>query len=883
MTETPTDRTIHLEDYTPPDYRVETVDLHFDLGEEVTTVTATQRIVANHRGEDRPLVLYGADLDLVGIRLNGRELGPDDYRLLDESLIIDSPGETFTLEVVTRLHPAANTALEGLYVSGGNFCTQCEAEGFRKITYFPDRPDVMAVYTTTLVADRQRYPVLLANGNRVEQGEIGEDRHYARWHDPFPKPSYLFALVAGDLACVEDGFTTASGREVAIRFYVQHGNEQRCAHAIQSLKQAMRWDEQVYGREYDLDIYMVVAVDDFNMGAMENKGLNVFNTAYVLAEPDTATDTDFVNVASVIAHEYFHNWSGNRVTCRDWFQLSLKEGFTVFRDQQFTADTTDPVVKRIDDVRLLRNVQFREDAGPMAHPVRPASYQEINNFYTATVYNKGAEVVRMLHTLLGKNIFRRGTDLYFDRHDGQAVTTDDFVAAMETASGRDLGQFKRWYDQAGTPVVTVDRHYDAANRRYTLTLRQACPPTPGQAEKQAFHIPVKTALLDRAGRPMPLRLQGEVRAQGRERVLELVRDQQTFVFVDVPEPPVPSLLRGFSAPVRLEQDLADDELAFLMAHDNDDFNRWEAGQQLAVRVMLGLVGELQAGNAPALDEALATAFGKTLENTQLRPALVAETLTLPAEDYVAEFMPVVDPQAIHDARQFLRRALADRYREPLVDRYHALAESGEHSLDAEAMGRRRLRNLCLDYLLQGSDTRLHALAAAQYEQGGNMTDVIAALTGLVHAGSPNREAVLEDFHARWRNEPLVLNKWFAIQAGAPLPDTLDVVQSLTEHEDFTYHNPNRVRSVIATFGMRNSVRFHQADGAGYRFLADQVLRLDDINPQIAARLVSPLSQWRRYDEVRQAGMRAELQRILDTPGLSRDVFEIVSKSLRETD
>jgi len=869
--------TIYLKDYAPFPFRAEGIDLTFELEETRTRVTARSRWQRQGAGALR---LDGQELELVAVRLDGRALTADDYAVDADALTIAQVPESFTLEIETLINPAANTALEGLYVSGGNFCTQCEAEGFRKITYFPDRPDVMTVYTTTLIAEQARYPVLLSNGNRVAEGERDDGRHYATWHDPFPKPCYLFALVAGDLDCVEDSFTTMSGREVALRLYVRSHDLDKTAHAMASLKRAMAWDEEAYGREYDLDIYMIVAVSDFNMGAMENKGLNVFNSRYVLASPDTATDADYVAIEGVIGHEYFHNWSGNRVTCREWFQLSLKEGFTVLRDQQFTTAMLGSAVPRIDDVRLLRAHQFQEDAGPLAHPVRPQSYQEINNFYTLTVYEKGAEVVRMLHTLLGAELFRKGTDLYFTRHDGQAVTTDDFVQAMMDVSGRDLNQFKRWYDQAGTPRIAVERTFDAARQTCTLTLRQSCPPTPGQEQKLPFHIPVRAALLDGKGKPLSLRLEGEAATTDKERVLELTAVEQSFTFSDVAAEPVPSLLRGLSAPVKLELELDDAELAFLMSHDNDSFNRWEAGQQLALRVLLRLIDMLRSDDAPVLDEKFSAAFARTLADGTTDPALVAEALTLPAEEYVAEFMTVVDPRAIHVARQYLRRSLAVAHRHAMLDIYQRLTDAGPYRLDAAAMGQRRLRNLCLGYLVELGNDEVRSLAMSQLRLGANMTDVMAALTALVHSGAPERSEALAAFHARWRDEALVLDKWFAIQATAPVPDTLEQVKRLAASPDFTLKNPNRVRSLVGAFSARNPLCFHQADGSGYAFLADYVCELNTLNPQIAARLLTPLTQWRRYDVARQELMRAQLERISALSRLSRDVAEVVEKSLK---
>jgi len=869
--------TVYLKDYTPYPFRIESIDLRFELDESRTHVTARTRWQRQAAG---PLRLDGQELELAALRLDGKLLTANDYTVDADTLTIAQLPDRFTLEIETIINPAANTALEGLYVSGGNFCTQCEAEGFRKITYFPDRPDVMTVYTTTLIAAQARYPVLLSNGNLVAQGERDDGRHYATWHDPHPKPCYLFALVAGDLDCVEDSFTTRSGREVALRLYVRSHDLDKTEHAMASLKRAMAWDEEAYGREYDLDIYMIVAVSDFNMGAMENKGLNVFNSRYVLASPETATDADYVAIEGVIGHEYFHNWSGNRVTCRDWFQLSLKEGFTVLRDQQFTTAMLGSAVPRIDDVRLLRAHQFQEDGGPLAHPVRPQSYQEINNFYTLTVYEKGAEVVRMLHTLLGPELFRRGTDLYFARHDGQAVTTDDFMQAMMDVSGRDLTRFKRWYDQAGTPRITAERSYDAAEQRYTLTLRQSCPSTPGQAHTLPFHVPVRMALLDASGAPLPLCLEDEVASTGTERVLELTAEEQSYTFVDVASEPVPSLLRGFSAPVRLEFELADAELAFLMGHDNDSFNRWEAGQQLALRVLLRLIDAVARGDSPVLDANFSTAFARTLADATLDPALIAEALTLPAEEYVAEFMDVVEPQVIHAAHQWLRHSLALAHRAALLETWQRLADEGPYCIDAAAMGRRRLRNLCMGYLVELGDDAGRNLAISQFHAGTNMTDVQAALTALAHSGAPECSEALATFYARWRDEALVLDKWFSIQATAPLPGTLAQVKRLAASPDFNIKNPNRVRSLVGAFCARNPVGFHAADGSGYAFLADYVCELNALNPQIAARLLTPLTQWRRYDAARQALMQAQLRRIGGLADVSRDVAEVVEKSLK---
>jgi aminopeptidase N len=873
-----TPRTVFLKDYVPPAWRVSRVELDFQLDPACTRVRSRMSLARTGAG-DQPLMLHGQDLTLVALSVDGRPLSAGAWRQEGEQLWVQDLPARCELTVETEIHPDRNTALEGLYVSGGNFCTQCEAEGFRRITWFPDRPDVMAEYRVRMEADKAACPVLLSNGNLVDSGDLPQGRHYAVWHDPFPKPSYLFALVAGDLACQEGHFVTRSGREVALRIYVQHHNLDKCDHAMRSLTKAMRWDEDMFGREYDLDTYMIVAVDDFNMGAMENKGLNIFNSKYVLARPDTATDDDFVAIESVIAHEYFHNWSGNRVTCRDWFQLSLKEGLTVFRDQEFTADQSLRTVKRIDDVQRLRSLQFPEDMGPMAHPVRPQSYMEINNFYTMTVYEKGAEVVRMIQTLLGRDVFRRGLDLYFERHDGQAVTTDDFLRAMEDAAARDLSRFRRWYDQAGTPVLNVSGAYDAGAQRFRLTVRQSCPPTPGQAEKLPLHIPLAMALLDRAGREIPLRLEGEASAGGGERVLELTAPDHVFVFEGVHEAPVPSLLRDFSAPVTLRYPYTDEELAFLMARDTDEFNRWEAGQQYAVRVLLRLVEDHQAGRPLVMEPRFVESVDQVLTHTALDPALVAEALTLPGESYLADHMKVADVDAIHTARQFARQALGGQLAVRWRETYERHSATDAHSLDADAMGRRRLANLALAYLVAADPVEGRSLAHRQFRDACNMSESMGALRALMDCVCEERDAALAAFEARWKDEPLVLDKWFSLQAASSVPGALQRVRGLMGHPGFNMRNPNRVRALIGAFVTANPVHFHAADGSGYDFLAEQVLSLDPLNSQVAARLVKALSRWKRFDKPRQAAMRAALERIVGTSGLSRDVYEITSRSL----
>ncbi|MGQ0675184.1 MAG: aminopeptidase N [Rhodospirillales bacterium] len=875
-------RAVRLADYAPPDFLVDTVELEFDLAESATVVRARLALRRNPASPaGRPLVLDGQHLQLVSVALDGRPLEPGDYRVDAEHLTIAAVPGRFTLDSVTRIDPAANTALEGLYLSSGNFCTQCEAEGFRRIAYYPDRPDVMARFSTTIRADKERYPVLLSNGNRVESGDLKDGRHFARWRDPFPKPCYLFALVAGRLVSLDDEFTTRSGRRVKLQIFVEPGNRNKCAHAMASLKRAMKWDEDRYGLEYDLDVFMIVAVGDFNMGAMENKGLNVFNTKYVLARPETATDDDFDGIESVVAHEYFHNWTGNRVTCRDWFQLSLKEGLTVFRDQEFSADMNHAAVQRIADVRSLRALQFPEDAGPMAHPVRPDQYIEINNFYTKTVYEKGAEVVRMYQTLLGREGFRRGMDLYFRRHDGQAVTCEDFCKAMEDANGADLAQFRRWYSQAGTPVVKARGAYDAARRRYQLTLEQSCPPTPGQADKPALHIPVALGLIDAEGRDLPLRLEGESAPRGTTRVLDLKEPRQTFAFLDVPAPPLPSLLRGFSAPVRLDAGYGKGELLRLYRQDGDGFARWEAGQTLASALILDAIAAAADGRKIAVDPGFVAAFGRVLDDDAADKSLLALMLTLPSESYLGEQMAAIDVDAIHAAREGFRRALAGAHRARLLAVYRASAANDPASRDLAASGRRSLRNLALGYLVSLGDAESLALCARQAREGQTMTEVQGALAALCETAAPERAGALDDFCAKWKDEPLVMDKWFQVQAMAPRPDALETVERLMRHPAFSIRNPNKVRALIGAFAQGNPVGFHRADGAGHRFLADRVIELNALNPQVAARMLGAMTRWRRYQAKRAESMRRELERVAAAPGLSKDVFEIASKSLAE--
>jgi aminopeptidase N len=866
--------TIYRKEYQVPDFLINELYLDFLLGEDECVVKAKSVFRKNPDATESSteIFLNGKNLELLSVAVDGNQLLPDQYRLEKEGMILLQVPDEFVLEVSTRIYPDQNSALEGLYRSSGNFCTQCEAEGFRKITYYLDRPDVMTRFTTRIEADRAECPVLLSNGNLVEEGALEGGRHFAVWEDPFPKPCYLFALVAGDLVFLQDEFVTRSGRTIDLRIYVEARNREKCDHAMVSLKKSMAWDEEVFGLEYDLDTYMIVAVDDFNMGAMENKGLNVFNSKYVLASQETATDQDYLGIEGVISHEYFHNWTGNRVTCRDWFQLSLKEGLTVFRDQEFSSDMNSRPVQRIDDVRVLRSFQFREDAGPMAHPVRPDSYVEINNFYTVTVYNKGAEVIRMMHTLLGADNFRKGIDLYFERHDGQAVTCDDFVSAMAVASGVDLGQFKLWYSQSGTPELTVAEEWDESARQYKVTLSQACPATPGQEKKskKAFHIPISIGLLDGSGADLA----------GQSHMLELTKDQESFTFSDLPEKPVLSLLRGFSAPVKVHSWQGRDQLAFLMANDSDPFNRWDAAFRLSESVILELTEVLRNGEKPVLDQLFVDAVKQTLNDHKSDKSLLGMALTLPEENYLAQQMQVIDPENLHNARKFVRQELLRGLQTDFRRVWEENRDHGEYQLTPEAIGQRRLKNVCLSYLLAGDvpDQADAKLALQQYHDGGNMTDVIAVLAALCHCDVPERLELLGDYYEKWKDDVLVMDKWLILQASSSLPSTLDSVQALMGHPAFSISNPNKVRSLIGTFG-GNHLSFHNSDGEGYRFLADRILDLDSRNPQIASRLTTPFASWKRYDMARQELMKEQLQRIADKKGLSGDVFEMVRRSL----
>jgi len=875
---------IYLKDYRPPRFLIDSVELRFELDDADTRVQAQLELRRNPAADpgDGALRLDGEQLELQRIALDGTELAETAYRIDDEGLTLPQVPDRFRLETEVLIHPAANTALEGLYRSGPMLCTQCEAEGFRKITYYLDRPDVMSRFRTTLVGEKARYPVLLANGNPLETKELEDGRHQATWDDPFPKPCYLFALVAGDLQKVEDSYTTASGKAVELAIYVELQNLDKCGHAMRSLKKAMAWDEQEYGREYDLDVYNIVAVNDFNMGAMENKGLNIFNSKYVLARADTATDRDFQGIEGVIAHEYFHNWTGNRITCRDWFQLSLKEGFTVFRDQEFSADMGSRGVKRIEDVRLLRAHQFAEDSGPMAHPVRPESYIEINNFYTVTVYEKGAEVVRMQRNLLGPELFRKATDLYFERHDGQAVTTEDFVKCMADVSGLDLDQFQFWYAQAGTPELRVTATFDEANKVYGLRVRQSCQPTPGQPRKLALHIPLALGLLDADGKELPLVLEGEEpgRAPG-TRVLNIRQAEEIFRFVGLDAKPVPSLLRGLSAPVKLSYDYSVEELMRLIAFDSDGFNRWDAAQTLAQRVILSMVAEQTAGRTPRVPLGFVEMVKRILTSKLEDAALWAEILTLPSESYLGDQMEVVEVDAIHHCREVVRSHIGKELEPELTALVERLAETGPYQIEPADIGRRALKNLALGYLMAGGGSAAKELCLAQYRADHNMTDVMAALTLLADSDAAEREEILADFEQRWSADPLVMDKWFAVQAQSSRSDTLQQVQALMQHPAFSIKNPNKVRALIGAFAAGNPVRFHAADGSGYRFLVDRVLELDKLNPQVASRMLRQIARWRRYDSGRQGLMQAQLQRVRDGGEVSKDLYEIAVKSLGE--
>ena len=894
-----TPQAIHLQDYLPPAFRISKVHLDVDIREGEVTIRSTLDVARNEEAKrpDAPLVLDGEGLELVRVAIDGRALGAAEYRVDDTHLTVARVPDAFTIETVVRFDPWKNTRLEGLYATASGLVTQCEAQGFRRITYFIDRPDVMARYVVTICAGRARFPRLLANGNLLEKGEgLPADwfhdagakdagtRHWARWEDPFAKPSYLFALVAADLDVLEDHFTTRSDRKALLQIYVERGKLDQAAFAMQALRKCMRWDEERFGLELDLERFMIVAVPDFNAGAMENKGLNIFNTKYILARADTATDADYFGVDKVIAHEYFHNWTGNRVTCRDWFQLSLKEGLTVYRDQEYSADEYSRPVVRIQEARDLRNRQFPEDAGPMAHPVRPESYVEVNNFYTATVYDKGAEVVRMYATLLGREGFRRGMDLYFRRHDGQAVTCDDFRAAMAEANGADLTQFERWYSQAGTPVLDCSGSYDPAKKTYTLEVAQSCPPTPGQASKLPFVIPIALGLVGADGRDLSLHVEGgpnvEVSAEGSATaILTLTGAKQRFTFTQVAAEPVPSLLRRFSAPVQLRFDYRDSQLLHLMAHDADAFNRWEAGQALATRILLAGVQRIRAGAQMQVPDEFVEAMGRTLSDGAKDPAFAAEALQPPSEGYLAECMDVADPDAIHRARTTLMREVAVRCRTRMEAAFRHFSVSGPYSPDAASAGRRALRNAALAYVSLIDDATSRALAFLEFRRAENMTDAMAALGCLANSQGPERDRALAMFHEKWKDEALVIDKWYRVQAMSALAGTLDRVKALAAAPGFDLRNPNRARALLHAFALDNPLHFHAPDGSGYRWIAEQVVALDRLNPQVASRLARAYDRWRKYDAQRQAHARAALESIRAAEGLSDNVREVVERAL----
>jgi aminopeptidase N len=872
-------RAVHLKDYAPPPYRIPEIALDFRIDPKATQVSASMK-VERRAAAAEPLVLDGNGLRLISIAIDGTALESSAYTVDTDTLIIYAPPASFTLQIVNEIAPVDNTALEGLYMSNGIYCTQCEPEGFRSITYFIDRPDNLAKFEARIESDKASAPVLLSNGNLVKSGELAGGRHFARWRDPFPKPSYLFALVAGDLAHIRDTYTTLSGRSIDLRVYVEHGNEKRAEYAMDSLKRAMRWDEESYGREYDLDIFMIVAVSAFNFGAMENKGLNIFNDKVLLASPETATDDDYARIESVVGHEYFHNWTGDRITCRDWFQLSLKEGLTVFRESGFAGDMRSHAVRRITDVKDLRLRQFQEDAGPLAHPVQPQSYITIDNFYTATVYEKGAEVIGMLKTILGAQTFRKGMDLYFERHDGEAATVEDFLRCFEEASGRKLEQFRLWYSQAGTPEVRADGVYNAAAKTYALTLSQRVPPAPGQPDKQPMHIPIALGMIGKAsGKTLRLTLEGENAVGPEERVIELTAPERRFVFTGLDEEPVLSIGRNFSAPIVIRTPADAKTRAFLMGRDTDSFNRWEAGQQLSTEVLVAMIRDMQLGRQPQPHSIYVDAIGGVLARTDEDHAFTALMLIPPSESELALAVTPIDPEAIHEARNALIRAVTGAHGAALVALYRKLESKGPFSPDAASAGRRSLRNSILRFLTSADDAAAAALADAHYRVATNMTEMTAGLSSLARTKNPRRDTAFAQFHDRFRNDPLVLDKWMGLQAMSPQPDTVERVRSLMSHPVFSLKNPNRVRALVGAFAMGNPLRFHDRSGAGYRLVREVVQTLDAINPQTAARMAAAFETWRRYDAERQRLMRGELESIASGTGLSANLYEMVTKML----
>ncbi|MFT7410718.1 MAG: aminopeptidase N [Oleispira sp.] len=871
-------KSIYLKDYQPPHFVIEETHLRFDLFEDYAQVDSRlvmRRNREQHESFEGPLVLVGNHLELLALSVNGSRLSGDDYSLEGEFLTIHKISDSFELEISTRNEPQNNTELEGLYKSGGMFCTQCEAEGFRRITFYLDRPDVMSIFTTEVIAEKSKYPILLSNGNATIHRDLSEGRHSVSWHDPHRKPCYLFALVAGDLMVKEDTFTTMTGRKIELKIFVEPQNIDKTDYAMDALKRSMAWDEDTYGREYDLDVFMIVAVDDFNMGAMENKGLNIFNSSCVLANPQTATDATYLRIEAIVAHEYFHNWSGNRVTCRDWFQLSLKEGFTVYRDSQFTADMNSPAVKRIEDAAIMRTVQFAEDAGPMAHPVQPDSFIEIGNFYTVTIYEKGSEIVGMIHKLVGDEGFRKGSDLYFNRHDGQAVTINEFVSAMEDANNLSLTQFKRWYKSAGTPVVDVESYYDSTAKTYTLTFKQSC--------EEPFLIPIQLGLIGQSGQELRVELaSGLINKRGayENGIFKLTEQEQVLVFSNIKEEPVPSLLRDFSAPIKLNYDYSRDQLMFLMQHDSDGFNRWDAGQNLALDVIYQVMQQFEEGHEPTVDARLISAYRNVLQRDDIDYAMLAKMLLLPSVSYIAETQDVIDILAINQARSHVLSVLAEALASDLEALYLRLNVQQNYLPEPEQMAQRGLKNAALSYLLKTDHKQYCDLAVAQFENSDNMTDSMAALASMVNSKHTlQAEDALASFYKKWQAEPLVVNQWLSVQASSAEYGTVENIIKLLAHESFDIKNPNKVRSVIGAFAGQSLINFHALDGSGYQLLADKIIVLNRLNPQIASRLVAPLSKWRRYVGSQAQQMKQQLQRIMSQEDLSKDVYEVVSKSL----
>ncbi len=860
----------YRKDYQAPSHTITDIDLTFDLYDNDTIVTALSKVV--QKGESTTLELDGEGLELRSVKVNGEDWAHHEVK--EASLVLSDLPAEFELEIITKIDPEANTALEGLYKSGGAFCTQCEAEGFRRITYYLDRPDVLAKYTTKVIADKATYPYLLSNGNRIAQGEAENGRHWVQWQDPHPKPAYLFALVAGDFDVLRDKYTTMSGRNVDLEIFVDKGNLDRAGHAMTSLINSMKWDEERFGLEYDLDIYMIVAVDFFNMGAMENKGLNIFNSKFVLANDQTATDRDYLGIEAVIGHEYFHNWTGNRVTCRDWFQLSLKEGLTVFRDQEFSSDLGSRAVNRIDNVRIIRGPQFAEDASPMSHPIRPDKVIEMNNFYTLTVYEKGSEVIRMYHTLLGEEGFQKGMKLYFERHDGTAATCEDFVSAMEDATGVDLKQFRLWYSQSGTPTLRVNSEYNAEAKTYALTVEQFTEATQDQAEKQALHIPFDIELYDSKGQIIPLIINGE----SVHNVLDIKQDKQTFVFENVAEQPVPSLLREFSAPVKLKYDYSDAELIFLMKHATNDFARWDASQMLLAKYIRQNVNNVQTGSEVQLSEDLIDAFRGVLLDENLEPAFIAQVFSLPSINEITGWYKQIDVDAVDTVLNSITVSLSAALEDELSATYHTLKQA-EYTIDHAAIGKRALRNQCLQFLAHTD--KGNTLVKAQYEAANNMTDTIAAMSAANSSQLECREELMADYSDKWKHDGLVMDKWFALQGTNPAEDALEKVKATMNHEAFSLKNPNRTRSLIGSFLAANPVRFHDKSGSGYQFAGEILRQLNDSNPQVASRMIDPLLKFRKYDEARQAMIRAELEKLKAMDNLAKDLFEKVTKALDE--